>query len=52
METNFTRWPRAEGTRYQLEPDHILALSSYEEYVAHLIEWMETRKRFLDEEFA
>ena len=52
METNYTRWKREEGQRYQLEPDHIVALTSYEEYVGHLTDWMRARKVFLDEEFS
>lgn len=51
METNFTKWPREEGQRYQLEPDHIVAMTDYEEYVDHLIGWMKARKDFLDSEF-
>lgn len=52
METNYTRWERAEGEAYQLEPDHIVALKSYDEYVEHLIGWMQARKEFLDSEFS
>lgn len=52
METNFSRWIREEGEFYQLEPDHIVALSSYGEYVGQLTDWMRARKNFLDREFS
>ena len=47
---NFERWP-IFGQRLNQEPAHIRALSSVEEHVAYLRQWILDRAAWLDEEF-
>ena len=50
FEHNFERWP-IFGWRLNQEPEHVMALSSVEEHVGYLKEWLENRIAWLDEEF-
>lgn len=48
---NFERWP-IFGQRLNQEPDHVRALSSAEEHVQYLREWLIDRIAWLDETYA
>ena len=50
FEHNFERWP-IFGWRLNQEPEHVMALSSVDEHVSYLKEWLGERILWLDEEF-
>lgn len=50
MEYNYNRWDFM-GKFIHQEPDSIVALTTYEQHVDYLIDWMENRKSWLDSEF-
>ena len=51
MEYNYSKWPFL-GKRQHLEPEAIANLTTYEEHVAYLLDWMVNRQKWLDGEFA
>ena len=50
MEYNYKRW-NFMGKFMHQEPDAIVALTTYQEHVDYLIDWMENRKAWLNSEF-
>lgn len=50
FERNFERWPVLRS-RIWLEPDELLELNSHAEHSVYLINWLNARKNWLDEEW-
>lgn len=49
MKKNYEKWDIL-GKKQQQEPRHVYSLTTYEQHTDYLIQWMENRKEWLDNE--